>query len=96
MNLQEGAVGVVGSIAYCDQRPWVLNTTVRENILFGQPYDEERFDRAVHVANLEEDIRVLPGGIQPFIEQNTNWFERQLINTQLAGEFKFGDTRLFY
>lgn len=37
------------------------------------------------------NIGVLPGGIQPFIEQNTNWFERQLINTQLAGEFKFGD-----
>ncbi|AUW58704.1 TonB-dependent receptor [Sphingobium sp. SCG-1] len=30
-------------------------------------------------------------GTPPVIEQNTNWFERQLINTQLVGEFKFGD-----
>lgn len=25
------------------------------------------------------------------LQQNTNWFERQLINTQVAGEFEFGD-----
>ncbi|MES2989311.1 MAG: TonB-dependent receptor [Pseudomonadota bacterium] len=25
------------------------------------------------------------------LQQNTNWFERQLINTQLTGEFKFDD-----
>jgi outer membrane receptor protein involved in Fe transport len=37
------------------------------------------------------NIGVLAGGIQPFIEQNTNWFERMLINTQLVGEFKFDD-----
>ncbi len=33
-------------------------------------------------------------GIQPFIVQNTSWFERQLIDTQLVGEFKFGDFAL--
>ena len=40
------------------------------------------------------NIGVLPGGIQPFIEQNTNWFERQLIDTQLVGEFKISDVSL--
>jgi hypothetical protein len=30
-------------------------------------------------------------GKQPFIEQNTSWFERQLIDSQLVGEFKFDD-----
>jgi outer membrane receptor protein involved in Fe transport len=30
-------------------------------------------------------------GIQPFIDQATRWFERELIDTQLVGEFKFGD-----
>jgi outer membrane receptor protein involved in Fe transport len=30
-------------------------------------------------------------GNQPFIDQNTAWFERQLIDTQLAGEFRFDD-----
>ncbi len=30
-------------------------------------------------------------GTPPIIQQNTYWFERQLIDTQLVGEFKFGD-----
>jgi outer membrane receptor protein involved in Fe transport len=30
-------------------------------------------------------------GRDPIIQQNTNWFERQLIDTQLVGEFKFDD-----
>lgn len=30
-------------------------------------------------------------GNQPFLDQNTGWFERQLINSQLAGEFRFDD-----
>lgn len=28
------------------------------------------------------------------VQQNTNWFERQLINTQIAGEFKFDDIKV--
>jgi outer membrane receptor protein involved in Fe transport len=32
-----------------------------------------------------------PGLPNSLIEQNTYWFERQLIDTQLVGEFKFGD-----
>jgi outer membrane receptor protein involved in Fe transport len=30
-------------------------------------------------------------GTPPVLQQNTYWFERQLIDTQLVGEFKFGD-----
>jgi TonB-dependent receptor len=30
-------------------------------------------------------------GTPPVLEQNTNWFERQLFDTQLVGEFKFDD-----
>lgn len=63
MNLQSGSVRLSGSVAYCDQRPWILNATLRDNILFGLPYDEAKFDAAVHTSNLEDDIRVLPGGV---------------------------------
>lgn len=63
LHLKAGSVRLTGSIAYCDQRPWILNTTVRDNILFGKEYNEEKFDLAIHAANLEDDIRVLPGGI---------------------------------
>lgn len=37
------------------------------------------------------NIGTLAGGIDPFKVQNTNWFERELRDTQLVGEFKFGN-----
>lgn len=63
MHLSEGFVRVHGEIAYCDQRPWILNESVQGNILFGKPYDEQKFDAALFASNLEDDIKVLPGGI---------------------------------
>ena len=32
--------------------------------MFGESYDESRFHRAIKAASLEDDIRVLPGGIE--------------------------------
>lgn len=32
-----------GRIGYCAQQAWILNATVRDNVLFGQPFDEKRF-----------------------------------------------------
>lgn len=34
-----------GGIAYAAQTPWVLNRTIRENILFGQAYNEDRYNQ---------------------------------------------------
>ena len=59
MQLQQGKVRVCGKIAYCDQRPWIMNTTVRDNILFGLEYDEAKFDMALHASSLEDDIKVI-------------------------------------
>ncbi len=36
----------------------------------------------------------IPGGPAQQINQRTAWFERQLLNSQLVGEFKFGDLDL--
>lgn len=32
-----------GGVAYAAQESWVQSTTIRENILFGASYDEERY-----------------------------------------------------
>ena len=36
-------VVVSGSVAYASQAPWIRNATLRDNVLFGRPDDEERF-----------------------------------------------------
>lgn len=63
MLVTKGSVELNGSVAFCDQRPWILNDTVQSNVTFGLPYDESRFDSALHYSSLEDDIIVLPGGI---------------------------------
>ena len=60
--LLHGEVRVGGRVAYCAQVPWIMNTTLRDNILFGQPYDEHKFKCVLHVCALELDVRSLPAG----------------------------------
>lgn len=42
MTLLEGTVTVDGNFAYVAQQAWILNATLRDNILFGKDYEEER------------------------------------------------------
>lgn len=85
MHCQEGSVSLFGSVAYCEQRPWILNATVLENILFGDPLIPARLDAAIHAANLEDDIRVLQGGLQTEIgERGINLSGGQKARVALA------------
>ena len=38
-----GKIALEGSLAYVSQQAWIMNTTVRENILFGEEFDTERY-----------------------------------------------------
>ena len=49
-------------LAYCDQEPWILNQTIRENILGGEEFEEGLYDRAIKSCQLEEDLGALPEG----------------------------------
>ncbi|RKP37855.1 ABC transporter [Dimargaris cristalligena] len=64
MRCVSGTVAFGGSISYCAQTAWIQNATVRDNILFGQPYNEERYERVLKVCALEKDLMMLPQGDQ--------------------------------
>ena len=49
-------------VAYAPQQPWILNDTIRSNILFGNKYDEARYNETVTACALDHDIAQLPGG----------------------------------
>ena len=49
-------------IALQDQSPWIFNGTLRENILFGLPFEEEWYDTVVTACALRPDLEQLPKG----------------------------------
>ena len=51
-----------GNIAYASQTPFILSTTVRQNILFGSPFDEDRYERVLDACCLRPDLLQFPAG----------------------------------
>lgn len=49
-------------IAYVPQTAWLMNATIRDNILFGEVYDEKRYDKVVTACALKRDLETLEGG----------------------------------
>uniref|UniRef100_A0A674AJE8 ATP-binding cassette sub-family C member 5 n=1 Tax=Salmo trutta TaxID=8032 RepID=A0A674AJE8_SALTR len=60
MTLLEGKVAVNGDFAYVAQQAWILNATLRDNILFGKEYEEERFQAVLSACCLRPDLAILP------------------------------------
>ena len=56
-------VALVGSMAYHQQQPWIFNATLRDNILFGQEFDQDKFARVVAACALQPDIDSIPHGV---------------------------------
>jgi ATP-binding cassette subfamily C (CFTR/MRP) protein 1 len=89
MHLRSGRVCVVEScvksVAFCDQRAWIVNANVKDNILFGNEYNEEKFDRALSVAAMTDDLKVLPDGLDTEIgERGINLSGGQKARVSLA------------
>ncbi|TFK46964.1 multidrug resistance-associated ABC transporter [Heliocybe sulcata] len=53
-----------GGVAYAAQESWVQNETIRENILFGAPYDEERYKNVIYQCALTRDLTLFDAGDQ--------------------------------
>ncbi|KAH9112446.1 hypothetical protein LEN26_013282, partial [Aphanomyces euteiches] len=58
----KGSVHRFGSIAYVGQQPFIQNATLRENITFGLNFDFEKYQNAIRVSCLADDLKILPGG----------------------------------
>ncbi|PRP86289.1 ATP-dependent bile acid permease [Planoprotostelium fungivorum] len=57
-----GSVKIWGRVAFTAQQPWIMNATVRDNILFGKPYDKRRYDQVVECCALVEDMKQFSSG----------------------------------
>ncbi|MCJ1418249.1 hypothetical protein MMC32_004596 [Xylographa parallela] len=59
-----GEVVIHGAIAYVAQQSWVMNASVKENIVFGHRWDPGFYERTIHACALTEDFKTLPDGDQ--------------------------------
>ncbi|GAA5955029.1 hypothetical protein JCM3765_003165 [Sporobolomyces pararoseus] len=64
MKRTKGELAFGGSIAYAAQQAWMQSCSLKDNILFGRPYDEARYKQVIQDACLEADIDMLPYGDQ--------------------------------
>ncbi|KAJ2730836.1 hypothetical protein IW152_004972 [Coemansia sp. BCRC 34962] len=53
---------VMRDIAYVSQEAWLRNATIRENILFGEEYNQQRYEEVLRVCALKPDLRILDAG----------------------------------
>ena len=63
LNISKNSkIYINGSISYVPQTPWIINDTVKGNILFNKEYDDERYQHIVNICELDKDFRSLTGG----------------------------------
>ncbi|KAK2951952.1 Multidrug resistance-associated protein [Blattamonas nauphoetae] len=80
-----GKVKVEGKIAFCPQQPWIINDTVKNNILLATPYDKQRYDEVVRVCELDQDFQTFAAGDSTMIgEKGVSISGGQKARIQLA------------
>ncbi|EJT69790.1 multidrug resistance-associated protein 6 [Gaeumannomyces tritici R3-111a-1] len=55
---------------YCAQTPWLQSMSIRENILFSEPYDPDRYRRTLEACALLPDLKEFEGGDLSMVGEN--------------------------
>ncbi|NXX44346.1 MRP3 protein, partial [Tricholaema leucomelas] len=87
MEKLEGEVAVKGSVGYVPQQAWIQNATLKDNILFGQAPNEQKYQNVLEACALKTDLEVLPGGDQTEIGEkgiNLSGGQRQRVSLARA------------
>jgi ABC-type multidrug transport system fused ATPase/permease subunit len=94
MRRTEGKVVFGGTTALCSQVPWMINATVRENILFGRPFEEEKYWHVISEACLETDLELLPNGDAEMIGEKGINLSGELASASRDAETHSADIEL--
>jgi len=79
------SIEINGSIAFVSQKPWIINATIKENIIFGKKYDAEVYKEALKASCLESDLKALVKGDETEIgEKGLNLSGGQKARVALA------------
>ncbi|EKG15806.1 Putative ABC transporter protein [Macrophomina phaseolina MS6] len=59
--------GLTESVAYCAQQAWLMNGTIKENIIFNSPFDPKRYKDVIVACSLQRDLEILDAGDQTLV-----------------------------
>jgi ABC-type multidrug transport system fused ATPase/permease subunit len=62
LRYANGTIAIKGRIAYASQLPFIQNSTLKDNILYGKPFDEQKYEETLRMCALLPDLAVLPAG----------------------------------
>ncbi|KAK2954208.1 Multidrug resistance-associated protein [Blattamonas nauphoetae] len=81
----KGTVRQTGQVVFCPQSAWIMNGTVRENILMGREMDEREYEETLRVCSLQKDLKTFAAGDETAIgEKGVNMSGGQKARIQLA------------
>ncbi|XP_078352394.1 ATP-binding cassette sub-family C member 4-like [Oculina patagonica] len=60
ISLLKGKVSCQGKVSWVGQQPWVFSGTIQENILFGEPFDPQRYHKILQACDLQTDLQRFP------------------------------------
>ncbi|KAI6841124.1 bile acid-transporting ATPase [Hortaea werneckii] len=59
--------GLTESVAYCAQQAWLVNGTIKENIVFASKWDARRYKNVIVACSLQRDLEILDSGDQTIV-----------------------------
>ena len=71
--------GLMHCISYAAQSPWLRHQSIKDNILFGYPFDEDRYNAVVECCALKPDLEMLEDGDATEIGARYVFFPRSLV-----------------
>ncbi|CAF1344492.1 unnamed protein product [Adineta ricciae] len=87
MNKTNGRVFMSGKISYVPQTAWIMNTTLRENVIFGKDFDKKFYNQVIEACALRQDLVMLPAKDQTEIGEkgiNLSGGQRQRVSLARA------------
>ncbi len=97
MGNTDGHIDINGDIFYVPQEPWIFPGTIKQNILFGKPYDQQKFNEVIEMCALNRDIKTFQKRENTLIgEKGIDLSDGQCARISLARALYYGaDIYLF-